>query len=39
MATTDDDSLTCRDLLVNSLMPRLQYFTYVEITPHAHQAL
>ncbi|SEM09555.1 YeaH/YhbH family protein [Halomonas caseinilytica] len=35
----DDDSLTCRDLLVNSLMPRLQYFTYVEITPHAHQAL
>ncbi|MDR5860771.1 YeaH/YhbH family protein [Halomonas eurihalina] len=35
----DDDSLTCRDLLVKSLMPRLQYFTYVEITPHAHQAL
>ncbi|EPC02968.1 hypothetical protein L861_21885 [Litchfieldella anticariensis FP35 = DSM 16096] len=35
----DDDSTTCRDLLLDSLMPRLQYFTYVEITPHAHQAL
>ncbi len=35
----DDDSVTCRDLLVERLMPRLQYFTYVEITPHAHQAL
>jgi len=35
----DDDSTTCRELLVKSLMPRLQYFTYVEITPHAHQAL
>lgn len=35
----DDDSTTCRNLLLNSLMPRLQYFTYVEITPHAHQML
>ncbi|WP_372611092.1 YeaH/YhbH family protein [Halomonas sp.] len=35
----DDDSVTCRDLLIKQLMPRLQYFTYVEITPHAHQAL
>ena len=35
----DDDSVTCRNLLVERLMPRLQYFTYVEITPHAHQAL
>jgi uncharacterized sporulation protein YeaH/YhbH (DUF444 family) len=35
----DDDSTTCRKLLVQSLMPRLQYYTYVEITPHAHQAL
>ncbi|SHE57020.1 hypothetical protein SAMN02745148_00665 [Modicisalibacter ilicicola DSM 19980] len=35
----DDDSTTCRQLLVKSLMPRLQYYTYVEITPHAHQAL
>jgi uncharacterized sporulation protein YeaH/YhbH (DUF444 family) len=35
----DDDSSVCRELLNRSLMPRLQYFTYVEITPHAHQAL
>ena len=35
----DDDSITCSELLLKSLMPRLQYFTYVEITPHAHQAL
>ncbi|WP_043528056.1 YeaH/YhbH family protein [Litchfieldella xinjiangensis] len=35
----DDDSTTCRQLLIDSLMPRLQYYTYVEITPHAHQAL
>ncbi|ALM51584.1 YeaH/YhbH family protein [Halomonas huangheensis] len=35
----DDDSVNCRELLTGSLMSRLQYFTYVEITPHAHQAL
>ena len=35
----DDDSLTCRDLLMTSLMAKLQYYTYVEITPHSHQAL
>ncbi|MGQ4878769.1 YeaH/YhbH family protein [Billgrantia sp. LNSP4103-1] len=35
----DDDSVNCRERLVKSLMPRLQYYTYVEITPHAHQAL
>jgi len=35
----DDDSVACRDLLLKKLMPRLQYYTYVEITPHAHQAL
>ncbi|KJZ16749.1 MULTISPECIES: YeaH/YhbH family protein [Halomonas] len=35
----DDDSVNCRELLTKSLMGRLQYFTYVEITPHAHQAL
>ncbi|GEK48890.1 YeaH/YhbH family protein [Halomonas pacifica] len=35
----DDDSVTCRELMMKKLMPRLQYFTYVEITPHAHQAL
>ena len=35
----DDDSTTCRQLLTDKLMQRLQYFAYVEITPHAHQAL
>ncbi|MCS2609507.1 YeaH/YhbH family protein [Halomonas dongshanensis] len=35
----DDDSTTCRDLLVKKLMPHLQYFAYVEITPHEHQSL
>ncbi|MBW6390904.1 MULTISPECIES: YeaH/YhbH family protein [Halomonadaceae] len=35
----DDDSVNCRERLMKSLMPRLQYYTYVEITPHAHQAL
>lgn len=35
----DDDSVSCRECLIRTLMPRLQYYTYVEITPHAHQAL
>lgn len=35
----DDDSVNCRECLIRSLMPRLQYYTYVEITPHAHQTL
>ncbi|WP_444678357.1 YeaH/YhbH family protein [Halomonas sp. E19] len=35
----DDDSVSCRELLMKKLMQRLQYYTYVEITPHAHQAL
>ncbi|NIC04655.1 YeaH/YhbH family protein [Billgrantia bachuensis] len=35
----DDDSVNCRERLMKTLMPRLQYYTYVEITPHAHQAL
>lgn len=35
----DDDSNICRDLLVKQLMPQLQYYAYVEITPHDHQSL
>ncbi|GHC16123.1 UPF0229 protein [Kushneria pakistanensis] len=35
----DDDSVQCRQILSDTLMPRLQYYAYVEITPHAHQAL
>ena len=28
-----DDSPRCRDLLIEKIMPCLQYFAYVEITP------
>jgi uncharacterized sporulation protein YeaH/YhbH (DUF444 family) len=35
----DNDSSTCRDLLMSKIMPCLQYFAYVEITPDAHQSL
>ncbi|MGO2146968.1 YeaH/YhbH family protein, partial [Halomonas sp.] len=35
----DDDSNTCRNLLIKKLMPQLQYYAYVEITPHDHQSL
>ncbi|WP_193057063.1 YeaH/YhbH family protein [Halomonas citrativorans] len=35
----DDDSSTCRNLLIKKLMPQLQYYAYVEITPHDHQSL
>ncbi|MCM2971864.1 MULTISPECIES: YeaH/YhbH family protein [Larsenimonas] len=35
----DDDSTTCRQILSDKIMHRLQYYAYVEITPHAHQAL
>ncbi|MWJ27577.1 DUF444 family protein [Halomonas sp. ZH2S] len=35
----DDDSDVCRELLLKKLMPQLQYFAYVEITPHEHQSL
>ena len=33
------DSPYCRDILVNDIMPKLQYFAYVEIMPHHHQSL
>ena len=35
----NDDSPICRDILINQIMPFVQYFTYVEITPREHQAL
>jgi len=35
----NDDSPLCRDILINQIMPFVQYFTYVEITPREHQAL
>jgi uncharacterized sporulation protein YeaH/YhbH (DUF444 family) len=35
----DNDSPKCRDLLMGKIMPYLQYFAYVEITPDRHQSL
>lgn len=35
----NDDSPVCRDILIKQIMPFMQYFTYVEITPREHQAL
>lgn len=34
-----DDSPLCRDLLINKILPLVQYYAYVEITPGEHQAL
>ncbi len=34
-----DDSPLCRDLLIGRIMPCLQYFAYIEITPEQHQSL
>lgn len=35
----NDDSSLCYDLLVNSILPKVQYYSYIEITPRDHQAL
>ena len=35
----DDDSPQCAQILSKRIMPLLQYFAYIEITPNAHQAL
>ena len=35
----DDDSPQCAEILRDKIMPMLQYFAYIEITPNAHQAL
>ena len=35
----NDDSSICYDLLMQKLMPKLQYFSYIEITNREHQAL
>ena len=35
----EGDSPTCREILVNRVMPCLQYFAYVEITAYEHQSL
>lgn len=33
------DSPYCKKILVNQIMPKVQYFAYVEIMPHHHQSL
>jgi uncharacterized sporulation protein YeaH/YhbH (DUF444 family) len=35
----DNDSVLCRQLLVNTIMPKVQYYTYVEITDGPAQNL
>jgi len=34
-----DDSPLCQKILTEQLIPALQYFSYIEITPRQHQAL
>ncbi|MFT5806526.1 MAG: uncharacterized sporulation protein YeaH/YhbH (DUF444 family) [Moritella dasanensis] len=34
-----DDSPLCRKILVDRIMPRVRYFSYIEITNRAHQTL
>ncbi len=35
----NDDSSQCYTLLTEHIMPRVQYYSYIEITPRDHQAL
>lgn len=35
----NDDSSSCHKILTQSLIPMVQFFSYIEITPRAHQAL
>lgn len=35
----DDDSPICRDLLLSSIMPCVQYYAYIEISEHEDQRL
>lgn len=35
----NDDSTVCRELMVQKILPKSQYFAYIEITPRQHQAL
>lgn len=35
----DSDSVVCRDLLNERLLPMMRYYAYVEITPRQHQSL
>lgn len=35
----DNDSMLCKQMLINAIMPRVQYYTYVEITDGPQQNL
>jgi uncharacterized sporulation protein YeaH/YhbH (DUF444 family) len=35
----DNDSVTCRQLLINAIMPAVQYYAYVEVTQDEPQSL
>jgi len=35
----NNDSPKCKDILLNQIMPKVQYFSYVEIMPRHHQSL
>lgn len=35
----NDDSSICHELLTQQLLPQVQHFSYIEITPREHQAL
>jgi len=35
----NDDSTRCHKILTKSLIPQVQFFSYIEITTHGHQAL
>tara|TARA_R110002072_G_scaffold186415_1_gene343287 strand:- start:628 stop:1914 length:1287 start_codon:yes stop_codon:yes gene_type:complete len=35
----NNDSPVCHDLLFNKILPKVQYFSYVEIMPRHHQSL
>jgi uncharacterized sporulation protein YeaH/YhbH (DUF444 family) len=35
----NDDSPLCQQILSQQIMPFMQYFAYIEITPRQHQAL
>ena len=35
----EDDSANCKELMINSVLPNCQYYSYIEITPRNHQSL
>jgi uncharacterized sporulation protein YeaH/YhbH (DUF444 family) len=35
----NNDSSSCKNLLCNSILPKVQYYSYIEITSNKHQAM